>query len=421
MFQFIHSADIHLDSPMYMLERYEGAPVDEIRSATRRALENLVELAISRHVDFVLLCGDLYDGDWRDYNTGLFFMSQMAKLHDAQIPVFLIAGNHDAANRMTRTLRLPDGIHLLKAGEPSTILLDHVGAAVHGQSFVSQAVHDDLSEKYPAAVKGFYNIGMLHTCASGRPGHDSYAPCTIRGLSLKNYDYWALGHVHKREVLSETPLIVFPGNIQGRHIRETGPKGCMLVTVDEKGDARPEFSPLDVVRWEKIEIDASGADSESVLFERLMEETARIAGTTDLPLILRVIVSGRCPVHDEISESMERLVNEIRSESMLSSGGRIWIEKVILDTVPPVEDRLRNPTGPVSELLAIIGEMSTDPQYLESIGGCLGDLWGKLPKEVRDSIEDAGPDDIEALKKLIGEVPSILLRRLRHPIGGTAI
>lgn len=413
MFKFIHSADIHLDSPMYMLDRYEGAPVEDIRGATRRALENLVELAVTERVDFLLISGDLYDGDWRDYNTGLFFISQMAKLHDAGIPVFIIAGNHDAANRMTKTLRLPDGIHFLKAGEPSTMVLDHIGAAIHGQSFSSQAVHDDLSEKYPHAVDHCFNIGMLHTCASGRPGHDSYAPCTVRGLSLKNYDYWALGHVHSREILSESPLIVFPGNIQGRHIRETGPKGCMLVTVDEEGRARPDFRPLDVVRWEKCEIDASGADSESVLFERLMEEVTRTSGTTDLPLILRLNIEGNCSAHDEISAGRERLVNEIRSESMLSSGSRIWIEKVILDTAPPAEDRLHHTTGPVSELLGIIREMSEDPQYVESIGGSLGDLWGKLPKEVKDSIEDTAPDDIDALKKLIEEVPSMLLRRFR--------
>jgi DNA repair protein SbcD/Mre11 len=414
MFKFIHSADIHLDSPMCMLDRYEGAPVEDIRGATRRALENLVDLAVTERVDFLLICGDLYDGDWRDYNTGLFFISQMAKLHDAGIPVFIIAGNHDAANRMTKTLRLPDGIHLLKTGEPSTMVLDHIGAAVHGQSFGNQAVHDDLSQRYPAAVGGLFNIGMLHTCASGRPGHDSYAPCTVRGLSLKNYDYWALGHVHKRETLSEAPLIVFPGNIQGRHIRETGPKGCVLVTVDEKGTARPDFHPLDVVRWEKCDIDASGADSESTLLERLMEGVTRALRQTDLPLIIRLSVEGNCPVHDEISSGMERLINEIRSESMVSSGGRIWIEKVILNTAPPAGDGQHHGSGPVSELLGIIREMSEDPQYMEDIGNSLEDLWSKLPKEVKDSVEDVSPEDLEGLKKLVEEVPSILLRRFRH-------
>jgi DNA repair exonuclease SbcCD nuclease subunit len=414
MFRFIHAADIHLDSPMHMLDRYEGAPVDEIRRATRRALENLVDLAITEKVDFILLCGDLYDGDWKDYNTGLFFISQMARLHDTGIPVFIIAGNHDAANRMTKTLRLPNGIHFLKAGEPSTIRLDSIGVAIHGQSFISQAVLHDLSEKYPSALDGFYNIGMLHTCASGRPAHDPYAPCTIQGLSLKGYDYWALGHIHKRETLSEDPLIVFPGNIQGRHIRETGPKGCMLVNVDEKGLAQTNFHPLNVVQWEKCDIDASGADSESILIERLMSEVTRVAGDTDLPLIIRLNIEGNCRAHNEVSAEVERFINEIRSASMMLSGGRIWIEKINLGTAPPMEDRPHPGTGPVLELLTIIREMTGDQEYLGEVGKSIGDLWGKLPKEIKDSIEVVAPDDLDGLKKLIEEVPSMLLHRFKQ-------
>ena len=110
--KFIHAAYVHLDSPLRGLERYEGAPVDEIRGATRRALENLFELAIDREVDFVLIAGDLYDGDWKDHNTGLFFVKQAARLHEASIPIYMISGNHDAANRMTRSLRMPDNVTL---------------------------------------------------------------------------------------------------------------------------------------------------------------------------------------------------------------------------------------------------------------------------------------------------------------------
>ena len=120
MFKFIHAADIHLDSPLKGLEQYEGAPADEIRGATRRALENLVDLALRESVDFVLLAGDLYDGDWKDHNTGLFFVAQMARLREANIPVVAISGNHDAANKMTKSLRLPDNVELLPPARPST-------------------------------------------------------------------------------------------------------------------------------------------------------------------------------------------------------------------------------------------------------------------------------------------------------------
>lgn len=417
MFKFIHAADIHLDSPMYMLDRYEGAPVDEIRSATRRALVNMVNLALEEQVDFLLISGDLYDGDWKDYNTGLFLVSQLARLHEAGIPVFIVSGNHDAANRMTRTLRLPERVHCFKSNKPATRTLDDIGVAIHGQSFLSQAVFDDLSSGYPSPVGGYYNIGMLHTCAGNRAGHDPYAPCTVQGLILKNYDYWALGHVHTRETLCETPLIVFPGNTQGRHIRETGPKGCMLVTVDEKGTTRADFRPLDVIRWEQCDIGIEGAESVAGLIDLIVENLAGMSGGADLPMIVRLNVKGRGPVHHRISAETEAFINDLRSEAMLLHGGRIWIEKVILDTAPPGGQLFQPGAGAMAELMEIIEGLVEDPDYAAGIGESLGDLWSRLPREVKESADVIAPEDSERLKRLIEGVPSMLLRRFLAPAG----
>ena len=152
MFKFLHAADIHLDSPLRGLDRYEGCPVAEIRGATRRALDRLVRLAVAEQVAFVLIAGDVYDGDWPDHGTGLFFAKKMAELKDARIPVYLISGNHDARNKMTRELRLPDGVHLLSSGKPETLHLPAVDVAIHGQSFATEKVSEDLAASYPAPV-----------------------------------------------------------------------------------------------------------------------------------------------------------------------------------------------------------------------------------------------------------------------------
>ena len=149
MFRFLHAADIHLDSPQRGLDRYEGAPVAECRGATRRALENLVELALAEKVAFVVIVGDLYDGDWPDYNTGLFFGKQMVRLRDGGIPVFMIRGNHDAANKMTKDLKLVDNVHVLSSQHAETHVLDDHGVAIHGQSFPTQAVLTNLARSYP--------------------------------------------------------------------------------------------------------------------------------------------------------------------------------------------------------------------------------------------------------------------------------
>lgn len=269
--KFIHAADIHLDSALHGLERYEGAPVDEIRSATRRAFDNLIELAIEEEVAFILLAGDLYDGDWKDYNTGLYFMQHMARLCDAGIRVFIVAGNHDAASQITKHLRLPDNVTLFSTKHPETVVLEDLNVAIIGQGFATRAVTDDLSQAYPQGDPQLFNIGLLHTCLDGKPGHEPYAPCSVDGLRSKGYQYWALGHIHKREEVSQDPWIVFPGNIQGRHIREVGPKGCTLVRVESGEIASVEHRDLDVMRWARCEIDVSASETMDELFEQVSE------------------------------------------------------------------------------------------------------------------------------------------------------
>jgi exonuclease SbcD len=410
MFTFIHTADIHLDSPMLRLERYEGAPVEELRHATRRAMENLIDLAIARHVNFVLISGDLYDGDWRDYNTGLYLVSQMAMLREARIPVYIIAGNHDAASKMTRTLRPPENVFMFPTDRPGTFYLDDLGIAIHGQGFDTQAVLEDLSAGYPLAIPGYFNIGMLHTCATGREGHEAYAPCTLEGLLSRGYDYWALGHVHKREVLHEDPMIVFPGNIQGRNIRETGPKGCMLVTVDDRGSAELEFYPLDVVRWFRCEIDASDMDRGIDVLDCIRTSLEGLLEENAMPLVVRIEIKGICQAHSEIAADPEHWDMEIRSTA-IDLGGQIWIEKVIFQTSPP--ETVSGLDGPVNEVLQCLRDLRSDPDRLRAFGESLRDLWKKLPMEIRTDPEVISPDNLDRLSAMLDQVQPFLLHRLR--------
>lgn len=135
MFSFLHAADIHLDSPLKGLEGYQDAPMEQIRLAARRAFDNLVQLAVDEKVAFLLIAGDLYDGDWKDYNTGIYFINRMGRLRDAGIPVFMVSGNHDAVSQITRSLQLPANITHFSHRHAGTHILDHYGVAIHGQSF----------------------------------------------------------------------------------------------------------------------------------------------------------------------------------------------------------------------------------------------------------------------------------------------
>lgn len=299
--KLLHAADLHLDSQLRGLDRYDGAPLERIRHATRHAFENLIALAIDEAVDLVLLAGDLYDGDWRDYSTGLYFQNQMSRLRAAGIEVALIHGNHDAASQITRSLRLPENVTVLGSREPQTRLYERLGIAVHGQSFATRAVTDDLAKHYPPARRDLFNIGLLHTCASGRDGHEPYAPCSLDTLVAKGYDYWALGHVHTREVLAREPWVVFPGNLQGRHARETGAKGATLIAIDAGRVLTVEHRALDAVRWSLCAVDleeaASAADAVDLV--RLALERALDAAEGRL-LAARVELTGNTAAHAEL-------------------------------------------------------------------------------------------------------------------------
>lgn len=414
MFSFIHAADIHLDSPLVKLERYEGAPVEELRRATRRAFENLVQLAIAENVAFVLIAGDLYDGDWRDYNTGLYLVYQMTRLREADIRAFIVSGNHDAANKMTRTLRLPDNVHVFPTDKAGTVLLEDFGAAIHGQGFAGPAIRKDLSAGYPDGLSGMFNIGMLHTCATGREGHESYAPCTASGLINKGYHYWALGHVHQREILSHDPMIVFSGNIQGRNIRETGPKGCMVVEVDAPGSVQAVFHALDVIRWLKCDVDAAAAKTGYDVVDRAYEGLEQVLGQSEgLPLVVRIEVTGASPAHESLVADPERWRNEIRSAAIELSGGRIWIEKVHINTGMTSGKQTPRPAeGPLGELSSLMDDIRADSDRIESLAGVLEEFWKKLPRELKASAESLGRNREVWMAGVLDEIRPMLFSRL---------
>ena len=414
MFKFLHAADIHLDSPMHRLDRYEGAPVERLGHATRRAFGNLVELAIDEKVAFVLIAGDLYDGDWRDYNTGLYLVFQLSRLREAGIPVYIVAGNHDAASKITKTLRLPEGVVLFAPDAPEIHFLEGEAVALHGQSFPSPAVTRNLSKDYPSPIAGYFNIGLLHTCATGREGHEPYAPCTADDLRSKGYDYWALGHVHQREVLLDQPLTVFPGNIQGRHVRESGAKGCMLVSVDDQGRSHSEFRSLDVVRWFDEEIDAFAAESGYDLVDLAVERMeTRLEENPGLILVLRIRAAGPCAAHDEIASDPERWTNEIRAAAVDRAGEGLWIEKVEVLTRPISQDEaMEQAGGPIAELTRDFQAICNSPEAMQNLGTVLDDLRNKLPRELAAGGDGVALDDQAWLSRVLAQVEPLLLRRL---------
>ena len=241
----------------------------------------MIDLARAEDVAFVVIAGDLYDGDWKDFSTGLFFAEEMRRLGR---PCFLLRGNHDARSVITRSLRAPDNVREFSSRTCDSFTLDGLDVVLHGHSFPNRAVPEDLSAGYPLPRAGMLNIGVLHSSAEDRGEHETYAPCSVAGLILKGYDYWALGHVHGRRVLCERPWVIFPGNTQGRHARETGSKGCSLVRIEDRRVVSVEHRAVDVLRWASLDVDADGAD-DALLISRITDAVrsagARLRGPAD--------------------------------------------------------------------------------------------------------------------------------------------
>jgi len=411
--RFIHAADLHIDSPLRGLDRYDGAPVERLRTATRSAFERLIDKAISERVDFVLLAGDIYDCDWQDFHTGLFFRGQMVRLEREGIRVFIVQGNHDAQGVISKQLILPPNVTVFSSRTAQTIRIDDLSVAIHGRSFPERAVDEDLVPSYPPPVPGFFNIGLLHTSLTGRAGHDTYAPTDLPTLIHKGYDYWALGHVHAREVVAEQPLVVFPGNLQGRHAKETGPKGCELVTV-EAGRVESEFVPLDVVRWNQLTLSLDGVHRLEALGEAFRHALdPLLSGAMDRLHAVRVTLAGSTDLHRLEASQPGTLAAAMYGAAQDIGEAEVWIEQVRLDLSTPL-DRMQaaRRQDAVGELVRLVDSIAGDePELLRWAQAELGDVLGSLPQEVAAG-DVPKLDDPAELKALLMDAEATVLARL---------
>lgn len=419
MFRFIHAADIHLDSPLRGLSRYESAPAESIRDVCRRAFENLVNLAIEEKVSFILLAGDLYDGDWKDYSTGIFLSQQMGRLGKHNILVFTVAGNHDAANRMTKALDSPTNMKTLSTRKVETIKLDDLSVAIHGRSFGTQHVDENLAAGFGTAEKGLFNIGLLHTSLDGREDHAVYAPCSVDDLRSKGYQYWALGHIHKQEFVSEDPWIVFPGCIQGRHIKEAGAKGCVLVTVEDNTVSTAEKYSLDVLRWVECVVDLTDAAEMRDVLERTRKSIEIERTSADgRPMAMRIRLEGSTSISDKIAAYPERLEQQIKALGAEIAGDELWIERIENAAVGKLELKSTLSDNSIfGKLLKDILATPDNPDEISGLKDVIADLRQKIPSEAFGTDSILNLDENQTVERLVEEAKHMLVGRLLS-VGG---
>ncbi len=411
--RFVHAADLHVDSPLRGLERYEGAPVELAREATRSAVRNLVDLCIHEKAAFLVLAGDLFDGDWKDFHTPLFLVSELARLKSVDIRAFVVLGNHDLQSELVPHIRWPENVTVFQSGKSDTCILQSLNTAIHGRSYATPAVSENLAATFPEPVAGHFNIGMLHTNAAGAHGggeHASYAPCTVDELRAKGYDYWALGHVHTHEVLATSPHVVYSGNTQGRHARETGAKGAVVVEVEDARVVQMRFVACDVMRWDRLEITADPYDSPRDLVQkakRAIEAADRKA--EGRALATRISFLGATDANQKLArlEDRARFVADVRAAARDASD-RAWVEKVEIALTSLTDlETLRSARD-------LVGDLLRSTRDLASSGGLtkeLEPLFLPLRAKIGPALDDAGVrlDDAQRLQRYVSDAENILI------------
>ena len=388
---------------------------DLIGNATRQAFVRVIDLCLREHVDALLLAGDLYDGEQTSMKTARFLAEQMRRLHEAGIRVFIIRGNHDALSQITKELVFPDTVKIF-SGRAEAIAVDRADrgfpVVVHGLSFAEPHAPQSLVGKYRPVVEGSFNIGILHTSLSGASGHNPYAPCTLADLQGTGFNYWALGHIHKRAVVEGKCRVVMPGMPQGRDINEAGAKSVSLVTVGDDLSVRIEERLTSVAQFERVDVDVSQIEEWTVLAKKIGKalEGARHDCACD-QLVTRVRLTGATPLAWRMRRDLDLLKTEADDRASLIGG--CWVEKLEIHSRLPLAERSPS-ADPLIELRGLIADEVAVSEAFKAVAREFADeLRGQLPPECRHMLGREENEYDRAVASLLDEGADNVLARLQ--------
>ncbi|KRT66805.1 MAG: phosphoesterase [Candidatus Dadabacteria bacterium CSP1-2] len=343
LFSFVHCADLHLDSPFEGVHSVAPEIAAVLRDATFKAFNNVIDIAIQRSANFLIVAGDVYDGADRSLRAQLQFRDALRRAVDSEMQCFVTYGNHDPLSGWEAGLKVPIGVHYFSGDKVERIAAkrgSEVLAYIYGISYPIPQVKENLASRFRSEPSDPFSIGVLHCNVGGDPNHDNYAPCTIDDLVVCGMNYWALGHIHSRKVLRESdPCVIYPGNTQGRSVRELGERGCYLVRVYPGGHIIPEFISTDLVRWFVEEVDIAELSAIEELLQKLeatREEVRSQAKTHGA--VLRLRLTGRGDLHAKLRNVNPDgdLAKPLR-ESEVARDDFVWVESVQDMTRPAID------------------------------------------------------------------------------------
>lgn len=416
--RFLHLADIHLDAAFAARSRDLR---ERLREASREALRRAVDLALDEGVHAVLVAGDLFDGELLSFETERLLTAEFDRLREGRVAVVYAAGNHDpgAAGLRAHEIAWPANVVAVLDAEPRRTPITgpdgSVVGAVTAAGHPTAAETRDLSRGFPPPPGDVPEVALLHTqvrTSRDAEAHEPYAPSELEGLRRAGYDYWALGHVHLRQELSADPPIHYPGSLQGRTLRETGPRGGLLVDLSDRRRPTVEFRELAPIRRETLAVDdLEEAGDLGALVARVERAWARAREEAGAPpgteWLLRIRLAGPTPLWRElgVKEEVTTVSRELRD--------RLGVLDVLLEpaAVHPVlrPGEYRGRTDVLGEALRLLerirsGEDRLDDVVPGELAGFAGSGDEELDAYVRERLRD-------------GEA-ELLARMVRHDEGG---
>ncbi len=418
-FRFIHTSDLHLGTPFKGLSRFNEHASTLLTEATYKAFDNVVSFAIKRNVEFVLVCGDLVDSEEGNLRAILHLKKGFDRLSEKGIKVFVVHGNHDPLSFMQEAVSFPDSVVVFPSKSPSWHrfrTLDGIDVAIWGMSFEKKSEKRNLARMMPKGPEDAFKIAMLHCCVGSRKDHDPYAPCSLSDLKTDRCHYWALGHIHKKEVVIQDPLAIYSGNIQGRSFKEQGKRGCYLVEVDEDFNVNTTFLETDAVRWMEVEIDVGSFTDVTDLFDKISVQLeklhAGLKGVRGKGLITRVGLTGMCSFYDKlVSEALEEEIADELRGIFQEKEPPIFVEAVVNRCRPDIDIESRKEAGDLAAyvlkesegVFADISGLATDNGPLKSL------FMNKRFRKFKITF------DPEELRSMIVEAQYMLIDLLERP------
>ena len=386
-FKFIHCADLHLGTPFRGLSELNPDLGEALNKSTYTAFDNIVQLAIEEKVDCVLIAGDVYDSEDSSLKAQMKFRDNLARLSEEGIWAFVTHGNHDPISGWAAKLELPERVSVFPGDKVTSIPFqdnDETVAMIYGISFPKREIHDNLSLQFTSGKEKVPHIGVLHTMVGASTVHDSYAPCNTKDLTGSGMDYWALGHVHQGGVLRPSgPAIVYSGCSQSRSPRETGEKGCYLVSIEFGSDPDIKFVSTDVIRYVSDAIDIAALPTLDQVADSIIRKCMDISGESDeRSVIARLSLKGRTDLHSQLkrTNSIPEILENVR-EQLAAKEPFVWLESLRLETAGTYDlDSLKKGDNFTADIIAVFDNLeapeSEDWEKLRELFQPLFNTWG---------------------------------------------